>query len=79
MLVSDLMSKPTSVFIGRDAFLLRENSRTGVVVRFRFCREGLRMAHLGDPVVDKRGRVIGFVTSCAVDKEGFLTGRPMWN
>jgi glycine hydroxymethyltransferase len=33
------------------------------------------MAHGGDPVIDKRGRVIGWVTSCAVDCEGFLTGQ----
>jgi glycine hydroxymethyltransferase len=33
------------------------------------------MAHNGDPVVDKRGKAIGWVTSCAVDAEGFLTGQ----
>jgi glycine hydroxymethyltransferase len=33
------------------------------------------MAHSGDPVVDPRGRVIGFVTSCAVDSEGYLLGQ----
>jgi glycine hydroxymethyltransferase len=33
------------------------------------------MAHAGDPVVDGRGRVIGVVTSCAVDSEGFLLGQ----
>jgi glycine hydroxymethyltransferase len=62
-------------FIGRDAFLEREKARKGVVVRFRFNEKGVRMAHLKDPVLDKRGRVIGVVTSCAVDKEGFLTGQ----
>jgi glycine hydroxymethyltransferase len=33
------------------------------------------MAHNGDPVLDKRGKVIGWVTSCAVDSEGYLTGQ----
>ena len=33
------------------------------------------MAHNGDPVLDKRGRVIGWVTSCAADKDGTLTGQ----
>jgi glycine hydroxymethyltransferase len=33
------------------------------------------MAHNGDPVLDKRGRVIGWVTSCAVDRDGNLTGQ----
>ena len=62
-------------FIGREAFLRRERSRKGVVVRFRFNEKGVRMAHLKDPVLDKRSRVVGMVTSCAVDKEGFLTGQ----
>jgi glycine hydroxymethyltransferase len=62
-------------FIGRQAYLEREKSRKGVVVRFRFTEKGVRMAHNGDPVLDKRGRVIGWVTSCAVDSEGLLTGQ----
>ena len=32
------------------------------------------MAHNGDPVVAD-GRRIGFVTSCAIDSERFLTGQ----
>jgi glycine hydroxymethyltransferase len=62
-------------FIGRDAFIAREENRSGVVVRFRFTEKGVRMAHNGDPVLDKRGKVIGWVTSCAVDGEGYLTGQ----
>ncbi len=62
-------------FVGREAYLKREASRKGVVARFRFIEKGVRMAHNGDPVLDKRGRVVGMVTSCAVDKEGFLTGQ----
>ncbi len=62
-------------FIGRDAFIAREAARKSVVARFRFTEKGVRMAHLHDPVVDTRGRVIGVVTSCAVDSEGFLTGQ----
>lgn len=62
-------------FIGREAYLHRELSRKGEVVRFRFVEKGVRMAHLHDPVLDKRGRVIGVVTSCAVDRDGFLTGQ----
>ncbi|OGO10790.1 MAG: glycine cleavage system protein T [Chloroflexi bacterium RBG_13_68_17] len=66
-------SKPW--FIGRQAFLEQERSRKGEVVRFRFDEKGVRMAHNGDPVVDRRGRVIGTVTSCAVDREGYLLGQ----
>jgi len=62
-------------FIGRQAYVDREKSRKTVVVRFRFNEKGVRMAHLHDPVLDRRGRVIGVVTSCAVDQEGVLTGQ----
>ncbi len=62
-------------FIGRQAFLRREKERSAVVVRFRFPEKGTRMAHHGDPVLDKRGKVIGVVTSCAVDMDGLLTGQ----
>jgi glycine hydroxymethyltransferase len=62
-------------FIGREAFVAREKNRKGVVARFRFTEKGVRMAHNGDPVVDKRGKANGWVTSCAVDAEGFLTGQ----
>lgn len=62
-------------FIGRDAYLKREAGRKGKVIRFRFNEKGVRMAHTGDPVLEKRGRVVGWVTSCAIDKDGFLTGQ----
>jgi len=62
-------------FIGRDAYVAREKERGGVVVRFRFDDQRVRMAHNGDPVVDKDGKSIGWVTSCAVDGERFLTGQ----
>jgi glycine hydroxymethyltransferase len=64
-------------FIGRKAFMEREKDRTQVVARFRFTEKGVRMAHNGDPVMDKKGKVIGVVTSCAVDSEGFLTGQAL--
>jgi len=62
-------------FVGRGAYVERERKRSGVVARFRFAEKGVRMAHQDDPVLDKRGRVVGVVTSCSVDKEGFLTGQ----
>jgi glycine hydroxymethyltransferase len=62
-------------FVGREAFIAREQTRKGEVVRFRFAEKGVRMAHGGDPIIDKRGRVTGYVTSCAVDQEGYLTGQ----
>jgi glycine hydroxymethyltransferase len=62
-------------FIGRSAFIQREQKRKVVVARFRFVEKGVRMAHLGDPVLEPKGRVVGTVTSCAIDKEGYLTGQ----
>jgi glycine hydroxymethyltransferase len=62
-------------FIGREAYVARERDRKGVVVRFRFDEPRVRMAHNGDPVVDKDGKSLGWVTSCAVDAERFLTGQ----
>ncbi len=62
-------------FIGRDAYLEREAGRKGEVIRFQFNEKGVRMAHAGDPVIEKRGRVVGWVTSCAIDKDGLLTGQ----
>jgi glycine hydroxymethyltransferase len=62
-------------FIGREAFVAREKGREGVVVRFRFDEPRVRMAHNGDPVVNQDGKSIGWVTSCAIDAERFLTGQ----
>jgi glycine hydroxymethyltransferase len=62
-------------FIGRKAFIEKEAQRGKVVARFRFTEKAVRMAHNGDPVLDAKGRVIGSVTSCAVDSEGYLTGQ----
>jgi glycine hydroxymethyltransferase len=62
-------------FIGRKSFLEKEEYRKNIVIRFRFDDKRTRMAHLGDPVVDERGKVIGTVTSCAIDSLGFLTGQ----
>ncbi len=62
-------------FIGREAYLAREHERKGVVVRFRFDEPRVRMAHPGDPVVNAHGERIGWVTSCAIDSERYLTGQ----
>jgi glycine hydroxymethyltransferase len=62
-------------FIGREAYLEKEKRQVGIVVRFRINEKGVRIAHGGDPVMDRRGRVIGWVTSCSVDVEGLLVGQ----
>jgi glycine hydroxymethyltransferase len=62
-------------FIGRKAFLAQEKARAAEVARFRFDAKSGRMAHNGDPVVDAQGRVVGEVTCCSLDSDGFRSGQ----
>ncbi len=62
-------------FVGKRAYMAHEAARDSVVTRFRMDEKGVRMPSLGDPVVDRRGRVVGVVTSCAIDSEGYLLGQ----
>ncbi len=62
-------------FIGRDAFIAHEQERDREIVRFRMNEKGVRRPEQGDPVLDKRGKQVGFVTSCAIDAEGYLLGQ----
>ncbi len=66
-------------FIGREAYLAKEAAREHVIVRFRFSEKRVRKAHYGDPVMDEHGRVIGKVTSCANDSEGYFLGQAYVN
>ena len=36
--------------------------------------KAVRRPELGDPIVDRRGKVVGTVTSCAIDSDGYLSG-----
>lgn len=62
-------------FIGKDAFVAHERERDAVVTRFRLDSKGMRAPHPGDPLVDLRGRVVGRVTSCSIDTEGYSLGQ----
>jgi glycine hydroxymethyltransferase len=62
-------------FIGRKAFIAQEKARSNEVVRFRFNSKSGRMAHNGDPVLDETGTVIGEVTCCSIDTEGYRLGQ----
>lgn len=64
-------------FVGRAAFIAHEQARSMVVARFRMNEKGVRRPDSGDPVLDKRGKVIGTVTSCAIDSEGYLLGQAL--
>ena len=61
-------------FIGKRAFIEREAQRGTQVSRFRMDQKGARPAHYGDPIVNARGRVVGTVTSCNIDTQGYQLG-----
>jgi glycine hydroxymethyltransferase len=62
-------------FVGRQSYRDQLGRQEEIVVRFRMNEKGVRRAELGDPVLDRRGRVVGTVTSCAIDSEGYLLGQ----
>jgi glycine hydroxymethyltransferase len=61
-------------FVGRTAHLEQEKARTMEVARFRMNERGVRMPKNGDPVVNRKGRAVGWVTSAAVDVDGRILG-----
>lgn len=62
-------------FIGKSAYLEREAKRDSIITRFRMDSKGVRPPQPGDPVMDRRGRVVGVVTSCSIDSEGYQLGQ----
>jgi glycine hydroxymethyltransferase len=44
------------------------------VARFRMNDRGVRMPKTGDPVVNRKGQALGWVTSAAVDVDGVILG-----
>jgi glycine hydroxymethyltransferase len=61
-------------FIGRDALMALDQKRTRELIRWRMSQKGVRRPNTGNPVVNKQGQVIGHVTSCSIDSEGYLLG-----
>jgi glycine hydroxymethyltransferase len=61
-------------FVGRSAHIEQEKTRKMEIARFRMNERGVRMPKTGDPVVNRRGRAIGWVTSAAVDVDGWILG-----
>jgi glycine hydroxymethyltransferase len=62
-------------FVGKAAYVAHEAQREAMVTRFRLNARGARPPQQGDPLVDDRGRVVGVVTSCAIDSEGYQLGQ----
>jgi len=61
-------------FIGRKAAIERDRGRDMEIGRLRMNERGVRMPKTGDPVVNKKGQAIGWVTSAAVDVDGLILG-----
>jgi glycine hydroxymethyltransferase len=61
-------------FIGRQAYIEHVAQNEMALVRFRIDERGVRVPKPEDVVTDDHGRVVGQVTSCAMDTEGRLTG-----
>jgi glycine hydroxymethyltransferase len=51
-----------------------EAGRPARLIRFRLDEERAPMVGLGDVIVNRKGRVVGTVTSCSIDSDGRLTG-----
>ncbi len=73
-------------FVGRTPYVAHDKVRKMENARFRMNEKNVRVPkgaanlEMGgdmDYVVDKRGRVIGRVLSCAVDSEGTMTGQAL--
>ena len=69
------LSKP--FFVGKLAFAQHEQTRASQVVRFRLNTLGARPPHPGDIVMDANGKLVGFVTSCSIDSEGYQLGQAL--
>jgi glycine hydroxymethyltransferase len=66
-------------FIGRDVLLARDLNRERELIRWRMNQKGVRRPNTGDPVANRRGQVIGYVTSCSIDTAGCLLGLAIVN
>jgi glycine hydroxymethyltransferase len=72
-------------FVGKRALVKQEAQRKTQVSRFRLDVKRAdgsvsarpRPAHYGDPIVNARGRVVGIVTSCNIDSDGFQLGQAL--
>ncbi|OQA46939.1 MAG: Serine hydroxymethyltransferase [Chloroflexi bacterium ADurb.Bin325] len=61
-------------FIGKAAYLAREAARSAQLVRFQLDEERAPLLNQGDVIVNRKGRVAGWVTSCSINSEGRLVG-----
>jgi glycine cleavage system T protein len=57
-------------FVGKAPFMEQEAKRKMALIRFQIISSGSRKLNPGDRVLDRRGKVIGAVTSCTLTGEG---------
>ena len=62
-------------FVGRTAYIAREQARKGEISRFRVIEKGQPKPQAGDRLVNGKGKIVGYVTSCALDTQGYLLGQ----
>jgi glycine hydroxymethyltransferase len=62
-------------FVGKAAYIAHEQVRDAEIARFRVESRGARPPHQGDPLLDAKGRVVGTVTSCSIDSDGYQLGQ----
>ena len=62
-------------FIGRTVYILQQRKKKREVIGLIFTDRSVRMAHQEDPAHDRRGKVIGEVTSCSTNGEGNSLGQ----
>lgn len=66
------LSKP--FFVGKAAYVAHEAKRQARLARFAVNEDHGPMLGQGDVVVNKKGRVVGYVTSCSINGQGRQVG-----
>jgi glycine hydroxymethyltransferase len=61
-------------FIGKTPTMKRDLERTARLVRFQLDEDRAPILGQGDVIVNRKGRVVGTVTSCSIGSEGRLVG-----
>ena len=61
-------------FIGKAAYMAHEATRQARMIRFQLDEEHAPLLTQGDVIVNRKGRVVGWVTSCSINTEGRLVG-----
>jgi len=61
-------------FIGKEAYIEKGAKRTARLIRFQLEEERAPLLAQNDVIVNRKGRVVGWVTSCSINSDGRLVG-----